>query len=65
VVIGTGPKKVPIYEDHQIEAISRLVASFTAIIKPHTIFVQQVHKDNVFLHWITEEYGQDYPELVE
>ncbi|MFF2448813.1 ROK family protein [Neobacillus sp. NPDC058068] len=34
---GTGPKKVPICEDYQILAISRLVASFTAIINPHSI----------------------------
>ncbi len=34
---GTGPKEVPISQDYQIDAISRLVASFTAIINPHTI----------------------------
>jgi hypothetical protein len=34
---GTGPKKLPICEDDQIDAISRLVASFTAILNPHTI----------------------------
>ncbi len=33
----TVPKKVIICEDYQIDAISRLVASFTAIINPHTI----------------------------
>jgi hypothetical protein len=27
--------------------------------------VKQVHKDNLFLLWITEEYRQDYPELEE
>jgi hypothetical protein len=34
---GTGSQKVPICEDDQIDAISRLVASFTAIINPHSI----------------------------
>jgi hypothetical protein len=34
---GTEPKKVPIGEGNQIDAISRLVASFTAILNPHTI----------------------------
>lgn len=34
---GSGPKKLPIYEDFMIDAISRLVASFVAIINPHTI----------------------------
>ncbi|NHM32028.1 ROK family protein [Bacillus sp. C11] len=34
---GIGPKKVTISEDDQIDAISRLVASFTAIINPRTI----------------------------
>ena len=34
---GSGPKKIRISEDYEIDAISRLVASFVAIINPHTI----------------------------
>ncbi|MFB9760527.1 ROK family transcriptional regulator [Ectobacillus funiculus] len=34
---GNGPKKITIREDYEIDAISRLVASFVAIINPHTI----------------------------
>jgi hypothetical protein len=34
---GTGPKKMIIREEHEIDAISRLVATFVAIINPHTI----------------------------
>lgn len=33
----SGPKKVTIFEDYQIDAISRLVASLTAIVNPRTI----------------------------
>ncbi|WP_139491317.1 ROK family transcriptional regulator [Brevibacillus dissolubilis] len=33
---GNDTKKTTIREDHQIDAISRLVASFTAIMNPHT-----------------------------
>lgn len=35
--IGSKPEKVTIREDYEIDAISRLVASFVAIINPHTI----------------------------
>ncbi|WP_176541064.1 MULTISPECIES: ROK family protein [unclassified Bacillus (in: firmicutes)] len=34
---GSGPKKIRISEDYEIDAFSRLVASFVAIINPHTI----------------------------
>lgn len=34
---GSGPKKMAVSEDYEIDAISRLVASFVAIINPHTI----------------------------
>jgi hypothetical protein len=34
---GSGPKKATIREEYEIDAISRLVASFVAIINPHTI----------------------------
>lgn len=34
---GSAPRKVTIREEHEIDAISRLVATFVAIINPHTI----------------------------
>ena len=34
---GNNPKKTAIFEDYEIDAISRLVAAFVAIINPHTI----------------------------
>jgi hypothetical protein len=34
---GDGTKKAFIYEENEIDAISRLVASFVSIINPHTI----------------------------
>ncbi|MFT4416193.1 ROK family protein [Fredinandcohnia humi] len=34
---GSGPKNVTIREEQQIDAISRLVATFVAIINPHSI----------------------------
>jgi hypothetical protein len=34
---GSGPEKATIREEYEIDAISRLVASFVAIINPHTI----------------------------
>jgi hypothetical protein len=34
---GSGSKKLTICEDYEIDAISRLVASFVAIINPHSI----------------------------
>jgi DNA-binding Lrp family transcriptional regulator len=34
---GTGPEKVLIAQDFQVDAFSRLVASFTAIINPHSV----------------------------
>jgi hypothetical protein len=34
---GNGTKKAFIYEENEIDAISRLVASFVSIINPHTI----------------------------
>ncbi|MDM5224370.1 ROK family transcriptional regulator [Peribacillus sp. NJ11] len=46
---GNGPKKVTICEDYEIDAISRLVASFVAIINPHTIIFSNDEVEKVIL----------------
>ncbi|MDM5356454.1 ROK family transcriptional regulator [Peribacillus sp. ACCC06369] len=46
---GSGPKKVTICEDYEIDAISRLVASFVAIINPHTIIFSNDEVEKVIL----------------
>jgi hypothetical protein len=46
---GSGPINVTISEDYQIDAISRLVASFTAIINPHTIIFCNDEVENAIL----------------
>ena len=46
---GSGPKKVNICEDYEIDAISRLVASFVAIINPHTIIFSNDEVEKVIL----------------
>lgn len=46
---GNGPKKVTICEDYEIDAISRLVASFVAIINPHIIIFSNDEVEKVIL----------------
>ncbi|MBO1514103.1 ROK family transcriptional regulator [Metabacillus bambusae] len=49
----SGPKKVTISEDYQIDAISRLVASFVAIINPHTIIFCKDEVEKILLESIS------------
>jgi hypothetical protein len=48
-----GPKSVAIKTDNQIDAISRLVASFVAIINPHTIIFSRDEIEEESLHKIS------------
>lgn len=49
---GTGLKKMIVREEHEVDAISRLVATFVAIINPHTIVFCNDEVDDSFLDQI-------------
>lgn len=66
---GTRSKRVTIGEDSQIDAISRLVASFVAIINPHKIIfckddVEKAMVDKIFIGSSKYIPSEHLPELV-
>ncbi|HLU21332.1 MAG TPA: ROK family protein [Bacillaceae bacterium] len=50
-----GSKKITIQEDHEIDAISRLIATFTAIINPHTIIFSTDEVEKEILYKIANQ----------
>jgi ROK family len=65
---GNGSKKIVINEDYQIDAISRLIASFTAIINPHRVIfchdeVEEVVLDKIISVSSTYIPSEHLPEL--
>lgn len=65
---GSGPKKIAFREDYEIDAISRLVASFVAIINPHIIIfcndeVEKEILDKIFISSATYIPSEHIPEL--
>ena len=59
--IGSKPQKVTIREDYKIDAISRLVASFAAIINPHTIIFCNEEVEEAILNKIAIESSKYIP----
>lgn len=65
---GGGAKKVNFREEHELDAISRLVASFVAIINPHIFIfcndeVEQVILDEIFIGSSKYIPAEHLPEL--
>ncbi len=58
---GVGTKKASISEEYEIDAISRLIASFTAIINPHSIIFCEDEVDQLILDHIAERSSRYIP----
>jgi hypothetical protein len=57
----SGPKKATIREEYEIDAISRLVASFVAIINPHTIIFCNDEVNNLIIDKIAKGSSKYIP----
>ncbi|MGG1679021.1 ROK family protein [Neobacillus sp. NRS-1170] len=58
---GNGTKKAFISEEYEIDAISRLIASFTAIINPHTIIFCNDEVNQSIIDHIAERSSRYIP----